>query len=133
MSDHNLFTFIRLIRTINRDVRKQWNFYLSSPQIQLLESLNVEGPKKMSDLANELGITVGAMTALADRMHKAGIISRERSSSDRRVIHLVITEKGKELVGDISRARSSTLEKYFGKLTEEETTLMLDLCNKMLK
>ncbi|GGH77377.1 DNA-binding MarR family transcriptional regulator [Pullulanibacillus pueri] len=132
MAEQNLFTFIRLIREVNREIRQQWNFYLSSPQIQLLESLNDEGPKKMTDFAHELGITVGAMTALADRMVRAEIIRRERSSNDRRVIHLVITDKGKGIVKDISRARSHALGTFFGKLTPEERSQMIDLCQKML-
>ncbi|GGE39531.1 MarR family transcriptional regulator [Pullulanibacillus camelliae] len=133
MAEVNLFTFIRLNRSINREVRQKWNFYLSSPQIQLIESLDSDGPKTMSHAATELGISVGAMTALADRMVRSGIIERQRSADDRRVIHLVITDKGRDLIKDISISRSTVLEKYFGKLTPEEAKEMIRLCSKMLE
>lgn len=42
------------------------------------------GGRSPSELATELGLTSGSMTALLDRLERAGFVLRERSKNDRR-------------------------------------------------
>lgn len=86
----------------------------------------------MSEIAAKLEITLGGVTALANRMDKANLIRRERSDEDRRVVKLVITAEGKTLLGDLARARNAALEKYYSKLNTKEVQELERLCRKML-
>lgn len=60
-----------------------------------------DGPHPMSVLSRELGISMSAMTQIADRMERAGLVERISEEGDRRVKTLQLTESG----GEIMRAR----------------------------
>jgi len=48
------------------------------------------------DLARYLEVTKAAITKMIDRLEKAGLVARQLSATDRRVIHPVITEAGRD-------------------------------------
>lgn len=66
------------------------------------------------ELARELGITTGATTRLVDTLEDHGLLSRDRGSSDRRVVKLVLTQSGhdvtKALTPDVVDAWSDIFE-----------------------
>ncbi|HEY0269494.1 MAG TPA: MarR family transcriptional regulator [Sphingomonas sp.] len=53
------------------------------------------------ELARDLTITTGATTRLIDVLEKRGLVERDRSKADRRVVHLAITPRGAEEVGTL--------------------------------
>lgn len=52
-------------------------------------------PVRMVDLAHYLEVTKAAITKMIDRLEKAGLVARQLSAQDRRVVHPVITEAGR--------------------------------------
>jgi DNA-binding MarR family transcriptional regulator len=52
------------------------------------------GPKAMSTLSEELGISVSAVTQIADRLEKAGLVERISETDDRRMKKLQMTVQG---------------------------------------
>ncbi len=50
------------------------------------------------ELARELDITTGATTRLIDTLEDHGLLARDRGSSDRRVVTLLLTDAGHEVV-----------------------------------
>lgn len=132
MTDRDMMVFIRLIREVSKSVRKTWNFNLTGPQLQLLDLLDAKGPLRMSELAEEIGISQSGATALVDRMLKGGYITRTRSDKDRRVVSIAITEAGKALLETFSQARDEAIEKFFRKLNPKERAVFIRLCQKML-
>lgn len=61
----------------------------------------------MTRLAREAALSSGGFTKVADRMVRAGLIERIPSDSDRRVIHCVLTDEGRNLA---ERARKECAE-----------------------
>ena len=120
-----------MTRQIGIDFRKKIENEFTGPQIYLLELLKRNGPMKMSDLAEELGVTLGAVTMQADRSLKNGWIVRERSTHDRRVVMLTITEKGVRILEEVIQVHSGFLNHYFGKLTSDEQAELIRLFQKM--
>lgn len=51
------------------------------------------------DLARQCYIDVSTMTRLLDRLEKKALLRRERSTTDRRVVHIVLTPAGRALAG----------------------------------
>lgn len=51
----------------------------------------------MTRLAREAALSSGGFTKVADRMAGDGLIRREPSAADRRVIHAVLTDAGRDL------------------------------------
>jgi len=56
------------------------------------------GLRPMSALSRELGVSVSAMTQIADRLERAGLVNRVAAGTDRRVRHLQLTERGEEIM-----------------------------------
>jgi DNA-binding MarR family transcriptional regulator len=61
----------------------------------------------LAELAAEEGISPPAMSGHVDRLEKAGLLERERSTDDRRRVGLRLTEDGERLMRRI-RARRTT-------------------------
>jgi DNA-binding MarR family transcriptional regulator len=52
------------------------------------------GPKNHSAVSEELGISVSAVTQVANRLESIGMVQRNESVVDRRVKHLTLTDYG---------------------------------------
>ena len=48
-----------------------------------------------SDLCKGISYDAGAMTRMLDRLEGKGLIRRNRSAQDRRLMHLELTEEGR--------------------------------------
>jgi DNA-binding MarR family transcriptional regulator len=64
-----------------------------------------EGARTMSALSRELGVSLSAMTQIADRLEKAGIVKRSFEGSDRRVRCLQLTTRGKNMMREREQTR----------------------------
>jgi DNA-binding MarR family transcriptional regulator len=71
------------------------------------------GPQKMSTLSREVGVTLSAMTQIADRLERANMVTRVSMGKDRRVRQLQLTEHGEHLMrrrdGERLRAAQAAL------------------------
>lgn len=54
-------------------------------------------PLSQSELADRLAVEGATMVAMVDRLVKAGLVTREPSSTDRRINRVVLTEAGLRL------------------------------------
>jgi DNA-binding MarR family transcriptional regulator len=76
-------------------------FNITSSQASVLNTLNSQNGLSLSDVGKRVHLDKPAMTGLADRMEKDDLVKRKRISSDRRVIQLVLTKKGRDLYNKI--------------------------------
>ena len=63
-------------------------------QCQAMAVLAEHGEMTMGALARGLGVTMGAATNLMDKLVEAGLVSRQRDESDRRVVKVKLTSTG---------------------------------------
>lgn len=59
---------------------------LNSTDLECLDLLSLAGPTTAGRLAKHAGLTTGAMTAVIDRLERAGYVRRLRDRQDRRVV-----------------------------------------------
>lgn len=71
---------------------------LTIGEIHLIEMVNRYNNKPMTLIANQLHITVGAMTICLNRLVQKGYVIRTRDEMDRRVILLSVTPEGKKIL-----------------------------------
>lgn len=70
---------------------------LSAAQFIVIASLAGEERKSASDLCKGISYDAGAMTRMLDRLEGKGLIRRNRSPDDRRLVHLELTDEGRAL------------------------------------
>ena len=71
---------------------------LSIIQMRLLGVLRDREPT-MNTLGRHLGLDKSSISGLVDRAQRRGLVSRAVSATDRRAIHVSITETGRRLAG----------------------------------
>lgn len=76
-------------------------FNVTSSQASVLNTLFSSDGISLSDIGKSVHLDKPAITGLADRMEKDGLVERRRTSSDRRIIQLFLTEKGRNLYNTI--------------------------------
>lgn len=58
----------------------------------------VAGARSMSALSRELGVTLSAMTQIANRLERAGLVTRGFEDNDRRVRQLSLTPRARRML-----------------------------------
>ena len=104
---------------------------LTVPQIIILEFLAEREICKMKELAQALHLTMSAVTAIVDKMIELRMVKRERSSKDRRVVNVIMLNKGKEMLRKVSEARCSCVNELFSTLTQEDRNEYLRILKKV--
>ncbi|MHB9754801.1 TetR/AcrR family transcriptional regulator [Streptomyces sp. BYX5S] len=61
--------------------------------------------RTVGELAAAGAVRAGGVTQHADRLERAGLVERERDDRDRRVVHLRLSEAGRELVDRVTEER----------------------------
>jgi DNA-binding MarR family transcriptional regulator len=89
---------------------------LSMHQMMFLKYLERRVTCTPSDIAQQLGITLGAVTGFVDSLYKLGLITRTRSEEDRRVVLIQLSPKGIEPLNAFEEERKTKFARIFQKL-----------------
>jgi len=87
--------------------------------------------KKMSEIANTLGVTFGTPTVTIDRLIKKGYVIRQRDEEDRRQVFISLSESGVNVFKSIVQLRNKIAEKIFGVLDIEERKALIDILSTL--
>lgn len=90
-----------------------------------------KGEIKTSEISEHFGVTSGAATGIADKLENLGLIERKRSKADRRVVTLVLSEKGEKLVQDKKKEHIELYQYILHDFSEEELLNTIHLLNKI--
>lgn len=71
---------------------------LSPQRLRITELLYENGPTKMADLRDALGVTATNITALVDALEEDGMVEREPHPTDRRVTLIKLTQKAHKTI-----------------------------------
>jgi DNA-binding MarR family transcriptional regulator len=98
-------------------------------QFRVLGAL-AEGPKRMSELAEITRTSSANITGIVDRLAERGIIERTRSESDRRVVDVALTEKGRAMMAEGMRVFCGRVAEVMAPLTPDEQRELARLLRK---
>jgi DNA-binding MarR family transcriptional regulator len=103
--------------------------YVVLVTIKYLEYLN--GHVKPTDIGRWLARSTNSISMIADRMVKGGLIRRVRDRKDRRVVWLVITNKGEEALKPATLAGLKFIQEILSSLSYEDKQTLLSLLLKV--
>ena len=95
---------LRLARELRKETEQ---LGITARQATLLWLVKRSPGLSLAELAAEEGISAPAMSGHVDRLERAGLLERVRSSDDRRRVGLRLTEDGERLMRRV-RARRTT-------------------------
>jgi DNA-binding MarR family transcriptional regulator len=99
---------------------------VTMPQFRALVLLRALGPTPAGTLASQLGVTASTGTRLVARLVRGGWVGRDSDDSDRRLITLELTAKGKRLVDETRLRRERSLVAILGRLAPSDRHAVLD-------
>lgn len=70
---------------------------LTPPQFYVLATIGYAGRLPFGEIGAKMMVTVSNLTGIVDRLEEKKLVLRERDENDRRVVHVVLTDKGAKL------------------------------------
>ena len=100
-------------------------------QMHTLLLINSLSGCKMSDLSEALGVTMGNVTSMIDRLIKEDLVKRCEDDSDRRIVRIELTKKGRGTAKTILENRKRGLSRIFKNLSESDKATLLDIMERI--
>lgn len=85
----------------------------------------------LAELARELQLDAGALTRTLDRLEAKGLCRRERSTEDRRVVHLALTPQGQAAMAPVPEVLCDVSNRLLDGFSEDEWMTLLRLLRKL--
>ncbi len=104
---------------------------LTHAQWAPLLHLRLQGPGPVATLATELNIDPGALTRLLDRLEAKGLVRRERSNEDRRVVIVTMTEQGQQATAEVPAVLSDIFNQLLAGFTREEWRSLVSMLQRL--
>lgn len=105
---------------------------ISITELHTIEAIGMYSSKQMSEVAQGLGITVGTLTIAINNLVKKGYVERKRSESDRRVVLVQLTRKGKLAYRIHEKFHSDMIKATINGLTDEEEEVLVKSLGKLV-
>jgi len=83
------------------------------------------------DIANEFGLTRGAVTQLLDKLEQDNLVQRKPHPISRRSLLIQVTDKGLRLSDSILADYNQKIERLFADYTSEEMKILRQLLDKL--
>ena len=70
---------------------------VTPPQFYVLATIGYAGSLPFGEIGAKMMVTVSNLTGIVDRLEEKKLVLRKRDETDRRVVHVTLTEKGTKL------------------------------------
>ena len=127
--DEILVALRRITRAIDIQSKKLSRVSgLTAPQLLVMQAIRKEGSAKPSSIAGEVLLSQATVTNIIDRLENAALVARERSTTDRRVVMVSLTEEGREKLLKAPELLQSGFIRELDKLEDwERSTIVASL------
>jgi DNA-binding MarR family transcriptional regulator len=85
------------------------------------------GEITMSQLSDQMNFPMSTATGIIDRLVKKGYVHRGKSESDRRIVAITLTDKGRAFTQSLRTTISDYIKKAYDSLNEEERQYLQDV------
>lgn len=105
---------------------------LSMTQYNVLRILRGAGANGLcrNEIGQRLISRMPDVSRLLDRMESAGLVSRVRSTEDRRLVNTTLTKRGHTLVDELDAVVARTQEKHLGHMTRNQLRTLIELLTR---
>lgn len=127
-------TFRSMLRTTLRLKRRLRPLFaergLTGAQFGTLRRIPDHGIS-LTELASMSSTDPPTVSGIVDRLVKAGLIRRERSQVDRRVVEITLTDQGRATLNEVVPLHRQTVSEALSPLSPSELSTLTDLLGKV--
>ena len=106
---------------------------LTGPQLTVVKLLEQIGGLSLSELSEKIRAQNSTVTGIIDRMEREGLVLRERSKEDRRVVYIKLTPKGRELAQEIPVEPMEIFKGALESLSQQEVRDLMRISTKLAR
>jgi DNA-binding MarR family transcriptional regulator len=122
----NLRKISRAVELHSKGLFKEYG--LTSPQLTILMTIVRQGSLTVSDLARRISMSQATATSILSRLEQQGFVTRARSTGDKRMVYIEVTEKTRlVLENKPSPLHNDFLRRFKGLQSWEQTMLLSSL------
>lgn len=113
---------------IKKDIR---NYGIATSEFTVLEALHHKGKQTVQQISNAVLINSGSITYVIDKLEDKSFIERSHCKEDRRVVHIQITDTGKQFMDEVFPKHQKVIEDIFKDINTEESKLIIDILKRV--
>jgi len=126
-----------LLRKVTSSIRTQADAQLASHELTYAQwlplfKLSLCSTATVASLARDMETDPASTTRSLDRMEAKGLVVRERSTVDRRVVHLKLTAEGQRIAALVPPVLADVLNGHLSDFSHDEWQLLLSMLRRML-
>jgi MarR family transcriptional regulator, organic hydroperoxide resistance regulator len=118
-------------RRMTKDLARQAD--LTGPQLTVLKLLEGVGDLSLSELSERIRAQNSTVTGIIDRMERESLVVRTRSTEDRRVVKIRLTDKGAKIARGITVEPMEIFRGSLDSLSAGETRELLKILTKVAR
>ncbi len=134
LEDAILRALRRITRSIDLHSRHLASTYgLTGPQLVALRAIAKRGPLTPSEVAREISLSQATVTGIVDRLSARQLVTRARSTKDRRLVTVTITPAGLALIDSAPSPLQERFALRLGTLSAEEQAIIRLTLEKIVR
>ena len=124
--DQVLVALRRIIRATDlHSKRLSKSSGLTSPQLMVLQTLRENSDLTVGEVAKRISLSQATVTTIVDRLERGGYVYRERSTTDKRKVHVYLTDKAFTTLVDAPKPLQEDFVQQFQDLHDWEQSMIL--------
>ena len=104
---------------------------LTPPQFYVLATIGYAGTLPFGEIGAKMMVTVSNLTGIVDRLEEKKLVLRKRDQKDRRVVHVLLTEKGAKLYKTTIPLFETSIAQIFTPLDKAQQKKLSALLRKL--
>jgi len=104
---------------------------LTPPQFYVLATIGYAGGLPFGEIGAKMMVTVSNLTGIVDRLEAKTLVSRKRDENDRRVVYVMLTEKGAKLYKNTIPLFEKSVGQIFSSLDKPQQKELSVLLRKL--
>jgi DNA-binding MarR family transcriptional regulator len=99
---------------------------ITPPQGMVIRILSHHDKMKISELSNKLGLSNSTVSGIVDRLEKQGMVQRERSLEDKRVVYVNVSPEFYDMHKGFHKRADENIKNIMNKGTPEDLHKVMD-------
>jgi DNA-binding MarR family transcriptional regulator len=117
----------RIVRAIDmRSKKVARETGLTIPQIVVLHAVKERGMVTTAALSKHSDLSAATAVTILDKLESRGLVTRERSATDRRIVHTTLTDKGAMVLHTAPPVFDWVFSKGFGDLSDADQRKIIE-------
>lgn len=113
--------------------RELASFNISSAQWAILDACHEGEADTLTSLSRVIPIDSASISRHVDRLVRVGLVHRSRSTRDRRLVRLSLTDAGNRLVPELAQRVQANNARFLAGITKHEQEAMVRTIQRMLE